>query len=58
MSKPDVVCTRQELLSEVWGYSFDPGTNIVDACIRRLRSKMNSDAIDTIRNVGYTLRSA
>jgi len=58
MSKPDVTCSRQELLSEVWGYSFDPGTNVVDACIRRLRSKMKSDAIDTIRNVGYTLRSA
>jgi DNA-binding response OmpR family regulator len=58
MSKPDEVCSREELLSEVWGYTFDPGTNVVDACIRRLRSKMNSDAIDTIRNVGYTLRSA
>jgi DNA-binding response OmpR family regulator len=58
MSKPDKTCTRQELLTEVWGYTFDPGTNVVDACIRRLRSKMKSDAIDTIRNVGYTLRSA
>lgn len=58
MSKPDETCSREELLSEVWGYSFDPGTNLVDACIRRLRSKMKSDAIDTIRNVGYTLRSA
>jgi DNA-binding response OmpR family regulator len=58
MSKPGVTCSRQELLSEVWGYAFDPGTNVVDACIRRLRSKMKSDAIDTIRNVGYTLRSA
>jgi DNA-binding response OmpR family regulator len=58
MSKPDVTCSRQELLAEVWGYTFDPGTNVVDACIRRLRSKMKSDAIDTIRNVGYTLRSA
>jgi DNA-binding response OmpR family regulator len=53
-----VTCSRQELLAEVWGYTFDPGTNVVDACIRRLRSKMKSDAIDTIRNVGYTLRSA
>ncbi len=58
MSKPDVTCTREELLAEVWGYSFDPGTNVVDACVRRLRSKIKSDAIDTIRNVGYTLRSA
>jgi DNA-binding response OmpR family regulator len=58
MSKPDVTCTRDELLSVVWGYTFDPGTNVVDACIRRLRSKIKADAIDTVRNVGYALRSA
>lgn len=58
MSKPGLVCSREELLAEVWGYSFDPGTNVVDACVRRLRSKMKTDDIDTVRNVGYTLRSA
>lgn len=58
MGRRDEVCTREELLSAVWGYSFDPGTNVVDSCVRRLRSKMKADAIDTIRNVGYTLRSA
>jgi DNA-binding response OmpR family regulator len=58
MSKPDIACTREELLAEVWGYTFDPGTNVVDACVRRLRAKIQLDSIDTVRNVGYTLRSA
>jgi two-component system OmpR family response regulator len=49
------VCARQELLSDVWGYSFDPGSNIVDVYIGRLRVKLGSDAIETVRNVGYRL---
>jgi two-component system OmpR family response regulator len=49
----DEVCTREELLSDVWGYSFDPGTNAVDVCVRRLRAKLGQDVIETIRNVGY-----
>jgi len=49
----DEVCTREELLSDVWGYSFDPGTNAVDVCVRRLRAKLGPSVIDTIRNVGY-----
>lgn len=48
------VCTREELLSEVWGYSFDPGSNIVDVYIRRLRAKLAGDQIETVRNVGYS----
>ncbi|MGH3035133.1 MAG: response regulator transcription factor [Gaiellaceae bacterium] len=55
MRKPGQVCTRQELLAEVWGFSFDPGTNVVDACVRRLRSKIGHDAIEALRNVGYSL---
>lgn len=58
MRNPDVVCSRQELLSEVWGYDFDPSTNLVDVCIGRLRSKLRSDAIRTVRNVGYQLQTA
>jgi DNA-binding response OmpR family regulator len=50
------VCTRAELLSEVWGYAFDPGSNVVDVTIARLRSKIRSLRIDTVRNVGYALR--
>jgi len=58
MSRAGAVCTREELLSEVWGYSFDPGTNVVDVYIRRLRTKLCADLIGTVRNAGYTLRSA
>jgi len=51
-------CTREELLSEVWGYDFDPGTNVVDACVARLRSKLPDDVVRTVRNVGYKIQSA
>jgi two-component system OmpR family response regulator len=47
------VCTRQEILADVWGCSFDPGTNVVDVYIRRLRSKLGPLTIETVRNVGY-----
>ena len=47
------VCTREELLSEVWGYSFDPGTNVVEVYVGRLRAKLGSKIIETVRNVGY-----
>jgi DNA-binding response OmpR family regulator len=50
------VCTRTELLSEVWGYAYDPGSNVVDVTIARLRSKISALRIDTVRNVGYALR--
>jgi two-component system, OmpR family, response regulator len=48
------VCPRDQLLAEVWGYSFDPGSNVVDVCVRRLRSKLENELIETIRNVGYS----
>lgn len=48
------VVSRERLLSEVWGYDFDPGSNVVDVCIRRLRRRLGPDApIETVRNVGY-----
>jgi DNA-binding response OmpR family regulator len=58
MRKPDIVCSRSELLAAVWGYDFDPATNVVDVCVRRLRAKMTRDVIQTVRNVGYQLQSA
>ncbi|WP_198675948.1 response regulator transcription factor [Kribbella monticola] len=58
MRNPGAVCSRQELLSEVWGYDFDPATNVVDVCIGRLRAKVRPDLILTVRNVGYQLQSA
>jgi two-component system, OmpR family, response regulator len=58
MLQPGEVCTRADLLSEVWGYSFDPGTNVVDVCVRRLRAKVGAERIETIRNVGYAFQAS
>jgi two-component system copper resistance phosphate regulon response regulator CusR len=53
------VVSRQRLLSEVWGYHFDPRSNVVDVCVRRLRQKLGSDApIETVRHGGYRLTAA
>jgi DNA-binding response OmpR family regulator len=50
------VVSRERLLAEVWGYHFDPGSNVVEVCIRRVRRKLGPDApIETIRNAGYRL---
>jgi two-component system OmpR family response regulator len=46
-------CTREELLEHVWGYAFDPGTNVVDVCVGRLRHKLGGACVATVRNVGY-----
>jgi two-component system copper resistance phosphate regulon response regulator CusR len=55
----DEVVSRERLLSEVWGYHFDPGSNVVDVCVRRVRKKLGPGApIETVRNVGYRLASA
>ena len=53
------VISRERLLAEVWGYGFDPGSNVVDVCIRRLRQKLGPEApIETVRHAGYRLASA
>jgi DNA-binding response OmpR family regulator len=53
------VCTREELLSEIWGYSYDPGSNVVDVYVARIRSKLRAyQLIATVRNVGYQFASA
>ncbi len=59
VSHPGEVVSRERLLSEVWGYSFDPGSNVVDVCVRRLRKKLGcSEAIETVRNGGYRVAAA
>ena len=51
--------SRERLLAEVWGYHFDPGSNVVDVCVRRLRKKLGSGApIATVRHAGYRLDAA
>ena len=60
MRSPGRVYTRTQILEHVWGYDFDPNTNLVDVHIRRLRKKVSPDKenqiIETIRGVGYRIR--
>ncbi len=49
------VCSREQLLAAVWGCMFDPGTNVVDVCVARVRSKLDPAVIQTVRNVGYCI---
>ena len=60
MRSPGRVYTRTQLLEQVWGYDFDPETNLVDVNIRRLRKKIDEDSaaplIETVRGVGYRIR--
>jgi DNA-binding response OmpR family regulator len=53
------VVSRERLLAEVWGYAFDPGSNVVEVCVRRLRQKLEpANPIETVRNAGYRLAAA
>jgi DNA-binding response OmpR family regulator len=49
------VLTREQLLSHVWGYDFDPGSNVVDVYVRYLRKKLGDDLVETVRGIGYRL---
>jgi DNA-binding response OmpR family regulator len=54
MRRSGQACSRAELLADIWGMTFDPGSNVVDVCVRRLRSKLDSPSrVETVRNVGY-----
>ncbi len=56
LKNPDQVLSRGQLLSRVWGYDFDPGSNVVDVYIRYLRNKFGADFIETVRGAGYRLK--
>jgi DNA-binding response OmpR family regulator len=47
------VLSREQLLSHVWGYDFDPGSNVVDVYVGYLRKKFGADSISTVRGMGY-----
>jgi DNA-binding response OmpR family regulator len=49
------VVSRQQILSHVWGYDFDPGSNVVDVYVGYLRKKLGRDLIETVRGMGYRL---
>ncbi len=61
MRHPGRVCTRMLLLEKVWDYDFDPGTNLVDVTVRRLRDRMEGPdeevLIHTVRGQGYMMSS-
>jgi len=65
MSSPGQIFTRQQILKQVWNVDFDPGTNVVDVCIQRLRRKLEDTSpealhtfpLETIRGVGYRLNN-
>lgn len=52
---PGQVMSRQQLLDLVWGYDYDPGSNIVDVYVGYLRKKLGNEAIETVRGMGYRL---
>src|SRR5688500_14975637 len=54
----DQVLSREQLLSHVWGYFFDPGTNLVNVYVNALRKKLGAESIETVRGVGYRLRGS
>jgi DNA-binding response OmpR family regulator len=54
---PGQVMTRQQLLDLVWGYDYDPGSNIVDVYVGYLRKKLGNESIETVRGMGYRLGS-
>ena len=54
---PGQVLSREQLLSRVWGYDFDPGSNVVDVYVRYLRRKLGKGVIETVRGMGYRLRA-
>ncbi|HIY41616.1 MAG TPA: response regulator transcription factor [Candidatus Nocardiopsis merdipullorum] len=55
MRHPGQVLTRQQMLSHVWGYDHDPGSNVVDVFVRALRRKVGAHHIETVRGMGYRL---
>jgi two-component system, OmpR family, copper resistance phosphate regulon response regulator CusR len=52
---PGQVLSREQLLSHVWGYDFDPGSNIVDVYVGYLRRKLGKERIAAVRGMGYRL---
>jgi DNA-binding response OmpR family regulator len=53
---PDQVLSREQLLNQVWGYDYDPCSNIVDVYVGYLRKKLGNDLIETVRGMGYRLK--
>ena len=54
---PGQVLTRQQLVDRVWGYDYEPGSNIVDVYVGYLRKKLGGELFETVRGVGYRLKN-
>jgi len=52
---PNQVLSREQLLDRVWGYDFDPGSNVVEVYVGYLRKKMGGNRIETVRGMGYRM---
>jgi DNA-binding response OmpR family regulator len=57
LRNPGQVLSREQLLSRVWGYDFDPQSNLVDVYVGYLRRKLGDGYIETVRGAGYRLLS-
>ena len=61
LRSPGQTFTRAQICEHVWNYHFDPGTNLVDVYVQRLRRKLEADGdaslIETVRGVGYRIRA-
>ena len=55
MTNAGQVLSREQLLDQVWGFDFDPGSNVVDVYVRYLRRKLGADHFETVRGMGYRL---
>ncbi|UJA20015.1 response regulator transcription factor [Thermoleophilia bacterium SCSIO 60948] len=58
LEHPNQVLSREQLLSHVWGYDYDPGSNVVDVYVGYLRRKLGSKRLETVRGIGYRFRTA
>ena len=57
LQHPNQVLSREQLLARVWGYDYDPGSNVVDVYVGYLRKKLGGQRYETVRGVGYRFRA-
>ena len=55
LRRPAETLSREHLLNRVWGFDFDPGSNVVDVYVRYLREKLGAQRIESVRGVGYRM---
>jgi two-component system, OmpR family, copper resistance phosphate regulon response regulator CusR len=57
LRNPDKILSREQLLKQVWGHDYEPGSNVVDVYVRYLRRKLGSRRFVTVRDMGYRLEA-